>query len=59
MIEQLIHRIKLRQDELKEALSVGAPINWESYQRLVGEHQGLQSTLDIIDNILEEEEGKF
>ena len=30
--------------------------DWEAYQRMVGEYQGLQSTLDMIDNMLEEEE---
>ena len=55
MIEQLIHRVKIRQAEIQMSLSVGTPINWESYQRMVGEHQGLQSTLDMIDNMLEEE----
>jgi hypothetical protein len=55
MISQLIHRIKVRQAEIKEALSVGTPMNWESYQRMVGEFQGLQGALDLIDRILEEE----
>jgi hypothetical protein len=55
MIEQLIHRIKIRQSELQVALALGSPINWESYQRLVGEHQGLQATLQMINDMLEEE----
>jgi len=56
MIETLIHRIKIRQSELQASLAVGTPITWEAYQRMVGEYQGLQSTLDMIDNMLEEEE---
>ena len=56
MIETLIHRIKIRQSELQVSLAVGTPITWEAYQRMVGEYQGLQSTLDMIDNMLEEEE---
>jgi len=55
MIEQLIHRIKVRQAELQLALAVGSPINWETYQRLVGEYQGLQRTMDMIDSMLDEE----
>ena len=55
MIEQLIHRIKVRQAEIQVALAVGSPINWESYQRLVGEHQGLQRAMQMIDDMLEEE----
>jgi len=53
MIEALIHRVKIRQAEIKEALSKGV-FNWEAYQRLVGEYQGMQDTLDMIDNMLEE-----
>ena len=56
MIEALIHRIKIRQSELQISLAIGMPITWEAYQRMVGEYQGLQSTLDMIDNMLEEEE---
>ena len=56
MIEALIHRIKIRQSELQLALAMGSPMTWEAYQRMVGEYQGLQTTLDMIDNMLEEEE---
>lgn len=55
MIEQLIHRIKVRQAEIQVSLANGMPINWESYQRMVGEFQGLQATMDMIDNMLDEE----
>jgi hypothetical protein len=56
MIEALIHGIKIRQSELQLALAMGSPMTWEAYHRMVGEHQGLQSTLDMIDNLLEEKE---
>jgi hypothetical protein len=55
MIEQLIHRIKVRQAEIQVSLANGMPINWESYQRMVGEFQGLQAAMDMIDNMLDEE----
>jgi len=58
MIEQLIHRIKVRQAELQVSLAAGIPATWEGYQRMVGEHQGLQLTLTIIENILEEEKNQ-
>ena len=58
MIEQLIHRIKVRQSELQLALAEGTPMTWEAYQRMVGEHQGLQRTLDILDSMLEEEKNR-
>jgi hypothetical protein len=58
MIEQLIHRIKVRQAEIQVSLANGMPINWESYQRMVGEFQGLQSAMDMIDNMLDEEKNQ-
>jgi hypothetical protein len=54
MIETLIHRIKVRQAELQVSLAVGNASTWEAYQRMVGEHQGLQSVMDMIDGMLEE-----
>ena len=55
MIEQLIHRIKVRQAELQMSLAAGNAMTWEAYQRMVGEHVGLQTTLDMIEAMLEEE----
>jgi len=54
MIESLIYKVKIRQAEIKEALAKGV-FNWEAYQRLVGEYQGMQDVLDMIDNMLEEQ----
>lgn len=59
MIQQLIHKIKVRQAELKESMSVGVPSTFESYQRMVGEHQGLGEALTMIDNLLEEEDKEY
>jgi ubiquinone/menaquinone biosynthesis C-methylase UbiE len=58
MIEQLIHRIKVRQAELQISLAAGTAMTWEAYQRMVGEHQGLQTTMDMIDSMLEEEKNR-
>jgi hypothetical protein len=55
VIEALIHRVKLRQTELKEAMADGVPMSWEAYKVMVGQYQGLQLTLDMIDNMLEED----
>jgi hypothetical protein len=55
MIEQLIHRVKLKQAEISIALATGSCMTWEAYQRLVGEYQGLQDVLDMVDNMLEEQ----
>jgi hypothetical protein len=58
MIEQLIHRMKIRQAELQVALAQGTPMTWDAYQRMVGEYQGIQFVFDTIDNMLDEEESK-
>jgi hypothetical protein len=54
----LISLIKAQQAEIAASLVAGYVINHETYQRLVGQHQGLQKTLDFIDQLLEEEKGK-
>jgi len=58
MIEALIHRIKIRQAEIQLSLAEGTPMNWESYQRMVGNHQGLQAVMDMVDNMLDEEKNQ-
>ena len=55
-IGDLIGAIKASQTEISLSLSQGNAVTWEAYQRLVGHHQGLQETLDIINNFLKEEE---
>jgi hypothetical protein len=58
MIDALIHVIKLRQSEIGMSLAQGNAVTWEAYQRMVGEAQGIQFTLDAINRMLEQEEGK-
>jgi hypothetical protein len=58
MIDRLIHKIKFRQAELKEAMCNGVLKDFEAYQRMVGEYQGLETTLIFINTILEEDEDK-
>ena len=58
MLEQLIHRIKIRQAEMHVSLAHGIPASWDQYQRMVGEYQGLQLALDMIDSMLEEEKNQ-
>lgn len=55
-ISDLISAVKARQAVLKEAMAAGNPVDWASYQRLVGEHAGLERTLEIINNLLKEED---
>jgi hypothetical protein len=57
MIEQLIHRVKIRQAEIQMSLASGTPMNWESYQRIVGVYQGYEQVMEIINDMLEEEKG--
>jgi hypothetical protein len=58
MIASVIHMIKLRQAEIAQSLMLGNAFNWESYQRMVGEGQGLQFVLDSIDKLLDEEKNQ-
>lgn len=51
----LITGIKQRQAEIAESLVNGNCVNFETYQRLVGQHQGLEESLAILNNLLEEE----
>lgn len=52
----LIGAIKTRQAEIAASLAGGTATSWESYQRLVGQHQGLQEALDILNNLLKDED---
>ena len=55
MIEALLHRVRLKQGEISFALATGSAMTWEAYQRLVGEYQGLQDVVDMVNDLLEEE----
>lgn len=52
----LISAIKDRQQEISHSLLEGHIVNFETYQRLVGQNQGLQEALNILDNLMKEEE---
>lgn len=54
-ISDLIDGVKQRQQEIAASLVDGNCVNFETYQRLVGQHQGLQEALQILDNIMKEE----
>lgn len=55
-ISDLIDGVKQRQQEIADSLVNGNCVNFETYQRLVGQHQGLQEALQILDNIMKEED---
>lgn len=52
----LISAIKARQAEIASSLAGGMATTWESYQRLVGQNQGLQEALDILNSLLKEDD---
>lgn len=54
IVSEIIGRVNDEKKLLAETVSVGSVINWEQYQRLVGRNEGLQITLDIINQILTE-----
>jgi hypothetical protein len=54
-LSDFIGRIKQRQERIAESLVQGNAVTFEAYQRLVGQHQGLEEALLIINQLLEEE----
>ena len=55
-VTDLIARIKVEQTSISAVLHSGSPVNYESYQRLVGHYQGLDEALNIINQLLNEDE---
>jgi hypothetical protein len=53
-VSDFIGAVKARRAEIVESLAAGNCINFESYQRLVGQLQGLDEALDILNNLLKE-----
>jgi len=52
VISDLIGAIKARQQQIASALAAGNAPTFDAYQRMVGEHMGLQHALQMIDNLL-------
>lgn len=57
-ISDIISAVKAEQARIAESLTAGNVVNFETYQRLVGQHQGLVKSLEIINNLLKEEENE-
>ena len=55
-VEQLIGAVKARQSDIAQSLVNGNAVNFETYQRLVGQHQGLEEALVILNDLLKEED---
>jgi hypothetical protein len=55
-ISDFVGAVKARQAEISAGMTNGNCVNFETYQRLVGQYQGLSEALEIINNLLKEEE---
>ena len=53
-IADLIAGIKASQSDIALSLARGNASTWEAYQRMVGQYQGLEQALEILNNILKE-----
>ena len=51
----LIGGIEASQREIAASLARGNAPTWEAYHRLVGQNEGLQKALDILNNLMKEE----
>jgi hypothetical protein len=56
LVSDLIGAIKERQTAISKSLVDGHAVNFETYQRLVGQHQGLAEALGILDSLLKEDD---
>ena len=54
-VSDLIGAIEVRKSAIAQSLVHGNAVTFEAYQRLVGQHQGLEEALSIINQLLEEE----
>ena len=54
-ITVFIGRINEKKQEIAEAMVNGNCVNFESYQRLVGQSIGLQEALNVLNDLLEED----
>ena len=56
ILSEIISRVRAEKRKVADAVTAGAVINsFEDYKQYVGVMNGLQATLDIIDEILTED----
>jgi hypothetical protein len=55
-VEDFIGAIEARKRTISKSLVEGNAVNFETYQRLVGQHQGLEEALVILNDLLKEDE---
>ena len=52
----LIGAYKSRMADIATSLAAGNAASWETYQRMVGHHAGLQEALEIIESFIKEDQ---
>lgn len=55
-VSDLIGGITSRQAEIAASLAVGNAANWETYQRMVGHHAGLDEALAILNDLMKDDD---
>jgi hypothetical protein len=55
-VGDLIGGLKVLQGEIALSLARGNAPAWETYHRMVGQYQGIQDALDLLDKLLKEDE---
>ena len=53
-VSDFIGAIDAEKKKISESLVTGHASSFEAYQNLVGQHQGLEKALDILNNLLRE-----
>jgi hypothetical protein len=57
ILSTIISRVRAEKQKVAEAVTAGAVVNsFEDYKQYVGAIQGLQTALDIIDEVLTEDD---
>lgn len=51
--KSLYRTLRLREEEIAQAISAGAAINWEHYQSMVGEIRGIAFAREELKALLE------
>lgn len=55
-VSDFIGAIEVRKAAIARSLVDGNAVTFEAYQRLVGQHQGLEEALVILNDLLKEDE---
>jgi hypothetical protein len=55
-VSDLVGAIEVRKTAIAQSLVNGNAVTFEAYQRLVGQHQGLEEALVILNDLLTEED---